>query len=910
MEMLDPISGHGYHRPVQRSGAPRRRRLIMLRNFATILPALAALLLLTPATLLAQGAADAEGEQSTEAEETAAPDDASASEEEGEGDEEAGDEALEEEEGYEEEVEENPYEPEVEAPTVPRTLCHGRMIRDIEVDGARRVDPDDVRATMRLRRGLPCTDDELHRDAQSLWDLGFFDDLVFEARPAGEEITLHVHVRERPAIADVTFVGNDEVSDEDIDEKVTLRNNSILSVPDVRRQVQRIRDLYAEEGYFLARVEYELVRLPGENNEVEVRFNIEEGQEVEVRQIRFVGNRNIPADDLTAIMQTSEVGFFSFLSGANFDSSAFEEDITRLQAWYYDQGYLTMQVGTPRIELTPDRAYIDITIPIQEGPRFRIGRLSVTEVNRDGAEVEALADDLREEIDLDGGDWFSRSSIAVGLQEITRVYRDAGYARVQVSPETDLDDERRIVDLRVQILRGPPVRIERINITGNTKTRDGVIRRELQILEGELYSQTGIERSKRRVTALGYFERADISEEAGSRDDLIVLNIEVVEKPTGTFQVGAGFSSIEQFILTAQVQQNNLFGNGQSLSLQLQLSGIRQLIQVRFVEPWLFGTQWSGSVEAFKTVRQFVDFTRDSTGGGLMFGHPLFDPRLRLFFGYRGEYIQLGQATGGLFGGGVSNAAGAGIQSSSSGLDNALLEGFLSSLRLSVTWDNRNNRQFPSDGFYASYSAQLAERFLGSAQPFLRQTAFIRFYRQLWGPLVFKVNLEGGLITSRDDRGVPLYERFFLGGIFNVRGYPLNSLGPRAALLSNPGASPRRGGGGVPAGTGIGGNLQLFYQAELEFPILASVGIRGVLFTDGGNAWNLEDARCGAPATENDDPTTRPCGFDPLAIRTSVGFGLRWFSPLGPLRFEWGIPLARRSYENPIRFEFTIGNSF
>lgn len=864
-------------------------------------------LLLTSAPLHAQPEEESEEEplDETETEE---------SEEEGEGSSDEGDEFDSPYEGDEDEQERDdlgdPYEPNEEASPVPRTGCHGRRIERIRVQGSRRVDADDVRATMRLRQGLRCTDEGVARDARRLWDLGFFDDLRIEAEIDADSVELVVSVVERPAIARVVFAGNDEIEDDDIDEEVTLREGGILSIPDVRRQIAKIRDLYAEEGYFLARVTYDINRLANDNNEVEVRFDIEEGEEVEVRRIRFVGNQNIDSDELRGIMQTSQTGFFSFISSNNhYDSETFDEDTTRLQAYYYDQGYLGVRVGTPRVELTSDRRYIDITVPIDEGPRYRIGELEVEELDADGQSVEAIEDDLRDEVDLAQGDYFSRTKVALGIQEITRIYRDAGYARVEVTPETRLDGDEHVVDLRLAIVRGPLVHIERIVIRGNSKTRDRVIRRELQILEGDQYNQTLIERSKRRVNALGYFERVDLSEEAGTAPDLMVLTITVVEKPTGTFQVGAGFSSIEQFIITAQIQQQNLFGNGQSLSLQLQLSGIRQLVQIRFVEPYFLSTQWLLSGDVFKTVRQFSFFTRDSTGAGFTFGHPIVDPRFRFSLGYRFEYIDISNATGGIFS--SSRTAQGATLFNQLPLQNTFRDGITSSLRFSLSWDNRDNRIVATDGWYASYSAELAERFIGSEQLFFRQNAFVRFYRPIWGPLVFKANIEAGLITSRQADGVPLYERYFLGGIFNIRGYPLNSIGPRASIPSttDPNRSPPRSGNGFPAGVGIGGNFQAFYQLEVEFPILTSVGIRGVIFTDGGNTWNLEDRLCQSPATA-DSGVTGACGVDLSEIRTSVGFGVRWFSPLGPLRFEWGIPLFRREWEEPIRFEFTIGNSF
>ncbi|MDQ3032570.1 MAG: outer membrane protein assembly factor BamA [Myxococcota bacterium] len=804
-------------------------------------------------------------------------------------------------------LDEDEYEPatdESAAVGVPRTLCHGRRIRRVRVLGNRRVGDEDVLASVRSRAGQICTDDRVAEDASALWDLGFFDDIRVEAEAAADRVDLIFRVRERPAISVVRYEGNASVQNSDIDEVVELRQGSILSMRDVQRQVTRIRDLYAEKGYFLARIEPRLVRQP--NNEVEVVFRIVEGDEVVVRRVRFVGNRHISGDELRGIMQTGETGFFSFITNNdNFQEERFDEDVTRLQAVYYDRGYLTMRVGTPRIELTPDRRFIDITVPIAEGPRFRIGRLRAVEQDDDGEEVEPLGGrrTVRELIAADPGDWFSRTALGTSLLAVTRHYRDAGYAHVDVQPETDLDLERNIVDLSIVVRRGPLTRIERINIRGNTKTRDSVIRREIRISEGELYSQTQLETSRAFIQALGYFERVELSESDGSAPDRIVVNVEVAERPTGTFNVGAGFSSIEAFIFTAQVQQQNLFGNGHSLNLQLQLSGLRQLVQLQFVEPYFFDTQWTFAVELFKTVRQFSSFTRDSTGGSVSFGHPLFDRRLSLFLQYRADYVQIGPRTGGF-------GAGQGLfQLNLLPIDNNFRNGLQSSLRLTVTWDSRDNRIYPQNGIYASWSTEVADEVIGSAASWMRHRVFFRWYWELFSGVVLKMNTEWGLIASRQAPGPPVFERFYLGGIFNVRGFPLNSLGPRIGI---PRSYDPPDGGIVPSfGEAVGGNMQLYYNLELEFPLIEQVGIRGVIFTDGGNAWNTDQYICQAAQASDYVSSSDACRVDLFDLRTSWGFGVRWISPLGPLRFEWGLPFMRiPGREQDIDFQFTIGNFF
>ena len=808
------------------------------------------------------------------------------------------------------EGEADPYEP-VEDPNaaiqVPRTSCHGKEIRRIVVVGARRVDPEDVRATMKLRRGSTCTDPAVTRDARALWNMGFFDDLQIESDPIGAGIKLTIRVVERPAIRKVIYEGNDEVDEDDIDETITLEPGTILSVPDVESQADAMRQLYSEEGFFLADVGYELRRVPGDTNQVDIVFNIDEGAEVEVRRISFVGNKELPAPELLKIMQTDETGMFSFLSDRNkFSRSAFDEDLTRVQAWYYDKGYLMMRPGRPTVELTADRAYVDITIPVEEGPRFRIREFDIMETDGAGNEVETVAPkaQLRKMVKLKPGDWFSRSKIAQGIEGISRTYRDNGYALVEMVPGTDLDDVNHLVDVTINIQRGPLVYIERLHIRGNTKTRDAVIRREFRTSEGDLYNQSKLEDGRALVNQLGYFERVDVSEEEGTARDQMVINVEVAEKPTGTFQVGAGFSSLESFIVTAQVQQQNLFGRGQTLGLNLQISGIRQQIDLNFVEPWFLGSEWSLGFGLFKRIRDFRDFRQDSTGANVTTGHPLFNPRFRIFLRYEFENVNISQPRGNLLGvgGDLANTF------SNIFIANAFRDGITSSLRFTLNWDNRDNRISTTQGIFANYAVQVADQYLGSDNTFVRQTAFSRFYKKVLGPVVFKVNAELGLITSR--KSVPVFERFYLGGIYTIRGYRLQSVGPQAGIAS-------AGDPNLPIiaqGRPIGGDFQAFYNIELEFPLIEAVGIKGVIFTDGGNAWNVFAFRdgfgnCQAPVSPDTDPSSAPCGMHRF-LRYSVGFGFRWFSPLGPLRFEWGIPIKRRPQDSTIRFEFTIGQSF
>ncbi len=806
-----------------------------------------------------------------------------------------------------------PAEPEQPAVTDRTTAAADqgcqRVVR-VRLVGLRRLDAADIRETVRTREGECLSRTLAQADARRLWDLGFFRDVVVSSEPAEGGVELRYRLQERPTIHAVRFEGYDEVDEDKLRETIDLRDGSVLSETAVRRNVQKIVDLYAEKGFFLAEVTYRVVPVRGETEQVDIVFHIVERTQVQVRSIRFIGNQNLSSEELRGVMTTSAGNFFSFLtSSGTFREDAFRNDVDMLHAAYYDRGYLTVDISQPRVALSPDRQFIDIVINVREGPRYRIGRLRVMEVDDEGNEVEPLGGRraLREKVHVAPSEFFSRSEIARDILGVQTYYRDAGYANVEVTPDIQPDPARQTVDLTVRIVRGPVVTVHRIEVRGNSKTSERVIRREMQLIEGERYSETDYQASRRRIMALGYFERVDLSTESvEGHPDWLVVNVEVAERPTGTFQIGAGFSSVESFIATAQIQQLNLFGRGQSLTLQAQISGLRQIFSARFVEPYLFDSDWTFALDIYNSLRAFQDFTRTSTGGTLTFGYPILGNDLRLYATYTGELVgvNLGTSTG-IFGSGNT------LPSSFQRLPiaNIFQAGITSSLGVSLAYDNRDNRLFPTDGVFARIGVDVADPVLGSQNVYTRVTGWFRFYRPLFSGVVFKMNVQGGLVTSRLERGVPLFERFFLGGIFDVRGYRLRTVGPRLLLpgSQDPNAAL------VTNGAVIGGNVQFFYNLELEFPIITAVGIRGVLFHDAGNVFNTEQLYCrssgGAPAREVD-----PCTSflsNPTALRYSVGFGIRWQSPLGLLRFEWGFPINRvLPIEESSVFEFTIGNFF
>ena len=371
----------------------------------------------------------------------------------------------------------SPAAPAADLPLSAAQQAEGLPIASTEVVGNRRVARDDVLSYLREKPGQLFRVENLTSDVRALWDSGFFEDIQVDLTTNDRGVALRFIVRERPNIKEVAFEGNDEIENDKLTEAVEIKPNTILSVPAVRRSVQKIKDAYAEKGFFLAEVESEVV--PQRENEVTVRFKITEHKPVTVRRVTFIGNEHVSDSELRDQMQTGNGGFFSFGSGGPYRQDVFERDVLMMSALYYDKGYLSVQVGTPRVMLTADREGIDIAVVIHEGPRYKIRQMRVYERDNEGREIEPLGGRraLRQMIREQSGDYFNRAELIKDLQAVRTLYRDAGFANVEAEPETELDPVHEQVDIVVPIRRGPAVRIERIEVKGNTKTRDKVVRR-------------------------------------------------------------------------------------------------------------------------------------------------------------------------------------------------------------------------------------------------------------------------------------------------------------------------------------------------------------------------------------------------------------------------------------------------
>lgn len=744
-----------------------------------------------------------------------------------------------------------------------------QVVDEVRVQGNRRSEADAVLRVVTQRPGEPLDRAQVRRDIGRVFALGFYTDVKVDLSTVdGRQILTYI-VAEKPSVRQVRYEGNDEIDEDELGEVVDIRPFGILDLAKVARNAEKIRDLYIEKGFFLAEVDWDIIEVG--DNQVDVLFRVVEKDEVTVARIVIVGNEALEDAWIKERIETREGGALSFMTGAGaFQSEAFERDQLRIAQFYYDEGYIKARVGQPRVELSPDRDKLFITIPVEEGDRYRTGEVDVV--------GDFLPDHPKEDVmklvQLEPGQWFSSSKLRETIDYIGELYKDEGYAYVNIVPDTRVDEDEKTVALTIGIQKGEKVRIGRISVVGNTRTRDKVIRREMRLYEGEYYSSSGLKRSERLINRLGFFETVTIRTTRGRTEDTMDIVVEVKEKPTGTFQIGAGFSSIESFVAQAQISQNNLFGRGQTLALQAQLSALRSIANITFADDYFLDSRVRFATNLYRYETSYEDFTRQSLGGDVTFGYPLTDD-WSVALTYTLEEVSVSE---GGFSGRTSGVT----------VDNLYGNGITSSLKGSVFYDTRNNRLFPSAGIFAQGSVEHADEYFLSENRFTRYTLIGRYYYDLGLGIVAKVNGKWGLITSPDPKGVPLFERFFVGGPLSVRGFRRWTLGPDIEVPAE--ASPD-----APNDTiNIGGTEQFILNFELEFPIFERVGIRGVGFVDGGNAYDR----------------SVPYVDKLTGLRYAWGLGIRWFSPIGPLRFEWGFPFAPRGDEEESVFEFSIGNFF
>lgn len=763
-------------------------------------------------------------------------------------------------------------------------------ITEVKTTGLKRIERAAILEKILSKTGTEYDSDRIRADIEALYGMGYFDDIVISKDPSEKGVVLTFDFKERPLINEILFEGNEKISTSDLQEAIKVKKWSILDINKVQADIEIIQKQYEEKGYYLAKISHSVrADKPGE---VKLVYQVSDFDKVEIKRIVFLNNKHYSDEKLKGIFgetkEGSSMGFFS--NTGTFREASFRTDLQRLTYWYLENGHLKFRHENPIVTISEDKRYVFISVYVEEGDRYSIGSYDFS------GDLLFPRDELRSEVKMTDGQIFSISGRNADIQRLTEKYQDLGYAFVNVIPKMEFNDEQKTVNLDYAFEKGPLVHFGEIRIIGNTKTHDRVIRRELRIYEGELYSGSKLRVSRERVERLGFFAPGELQFNQVPRkgkDDVVDIEIVVKERSTGSVTLGAGYSSVQGFFFQGKIQEINLMGRGQNLSFETQW-GRQDLVRsfsLSFLDPYAFDTKWSAGFDLFMANSPIPDrYLIRRSGFNLRAGYPITDD-VQGFLTYKFEHLRV-----------LTNYAAERdillAQSPSTQLprlvaDDTLDKGILSSVVVSVIRDKRNNRFETTGGNYQNASLELAG--LGGVKNFAKFIFNNRYYNNFIGNFVFKNSTELGAIVDTGGRGIPPSEKFFLGGPWNMRGFDAFSLSPVRTYFDpvNPTRYEK-----------LGGVSEFYSLFELEHPLIREAGIKWVVFYDIGNSF------AGFPGIDREDPD------NPYLLRQNYGFGIRWFSPLGPLRFEWGFPLQQRLVrttglvEASPSFIFFIGQPF
>ena len=728
----------------------------------------------------------------------------------------------------------------------------GEIIQSLKIVGNKRIDESTILYYIQSKPGTVLSKSKISKDIEQVFSLGQFKDIQVNTKDGIEGLELQFIVEEIPSIGDVEILGNVKIETNDIREKIGLRRGATFNEHLIQESKKEIIKTYREKGYFFAETRIETKR--GSDDLIAVVIRIREGKKVKIENIRFSGNKAFKDKELAETMETSEKTWWNFLDDSGvYQKDVLKLDLFRIEGFYQDSGYLRVKVLEPKIDINKKDNQIHIIIPVEEGPQFRINSLEVQGDNT------IPHDEIKKRIITKKGAIYNVSQLRQDIVTVTDMYSSKGFAYADINPLTKIDDQIHTVDLSIDIDKGKKVYVGEINLLGNIQTKDNVIRREFRLKEGEVFDGSKLKRSKQRINNLNYFEDVKIDTQRGENPDLIDILTTVTEKPTGTFTIGAGFSSVENVIFTTSIAQNNLFGNGHRVNVTASLSSIRTDFNIGLTEPRLFDSTISAGLDAFNNVNDLLSFSMRTSGGGLRFGKNISEYET-VNLGYRLEKVNVS---------GVLAADETAF----------LVNGKRTTSRLNPTYvyDSRDNFLNPSQGWRHVLGFELAG--LGGLK-FHRSVYEVTYYRPLIGKLVLGSHARINIADGYSGDTLPSFERYFMGGPQSLRGFTLQDVGPKAA-----------------DGDPLGGSKSLLLNLELQYPFTKA--IRGFAFYDRGNLYGT-----------GTDLSTTSKDWDLGKMRHSIGAGFRFMSPMGPLGFAYGVKLDRRTGEETGQFHFSTGSAF
>ncbi len=753
----------------------------------------------------------------------------------------------------------------------------GKVSR-IEVTGNRKIEKDAIVAKLISKVGEPYSLLTVREDVTELFKLGYFVDIKVDQQGSGDQVVLTYQVTEKPSVTEINYEGNVELKSDDLAEAAGLKTYQILNMAKIKEAVEKIQKLYEDKGFFLAKVTYQVEDIKKDES-VKVTFRVQENEKVKVKKITFLGNKKLADSVLKSKMLTTEGGYFSTLSGSGqYKQEMFDRDMQILRFVYYNQGYVQAKVDRPQVYVTPDKKSIYITVRIEEGEQYDVGEIDFA------GDILFPRDELMESIEINKNKVFAYDVLQKDISSLTAKYGDLGYAYANVIPRYRFNDKDRKVDLVFEFDKGSKVYFGRINVVSNSKTRDKVVRRELKVREGELYNETRRRQSVENIQRLGFFEDVNFKTSVDpDRNEIMNVDIVVKERNTGQIQLGAGYGSSTGFSLQGSVSQTNFLGKGQNLGVSLNMGAQGNYFSFSFTEPYFNDTNWSIGFDLYKSSNTGrLDYDEDHWGGNVRLGHPVSE-NTRAFIKLKYDRATLKE---------VKSSDGTVITDYDL-FPLSTASGSTGSVTGSLEYDTRNDRFSPTKGIFASVSYEYA----GLAElKYYRTNGTFRYFKNLFWDVVFRNSFQAAQIGAIDGKPVPFNELYLLGGPYSLRGFRTYRVGRMVLsnkirndlIAKNPSMSASEA--TAQAMRFVGGSKQVMYQGELQFPLIKEAGIMAVGFYDIGAA--------------DDDITSSN-------LYSDVGFGIRWFSPIGPLRFEWGFPLNRDStYHDPTVFEFSIGTPF
>jgi outer membrane protein insertion porin family len=721
------------------------------------------------------------------------------------------------------------------------------IVNSIEIKGLKRIEESAVKSKITQKVGEPILMDKTSEDIKNIFKMGYFDDVRAEIEPLEGGIRLIYIVKEKPAIVKIEFQGNEEFDDSKLKEKITITIGSIADTVLIQDNANKLRAFYEEEGYWLSSIVPVIKKISAD--EVSLTYQIEEGSKVRIKRINAEGNKVISTRRIKKAMDTKEWWFFSFITSSGYyKKERMESDIEKIRDLYFNNGFIKVAVGEPKIQLTDDKKGMIITIPVSEGDQFKISSIEFS-----GNKVFG-DDEIKKRITMGPNNVFSKENLKKDILSISELYSENGYVLVSIAPDVIPDESKKLAKVTLKIDEGDRYKIGRIEISGNTKTRDKVIRREVRFDEGDIFNSAKIKRSYERINNLNFFETVEIIPKPQPEEKLVDMDIKVKERPTGFFSIGGGYSSEEGAIAMIDLTQGNLFGRGQTVKIRGELSGRTSYYDITFRDPWLMDKPILFSANIYKITREYIDYDKKATGFGISLGKILSE----YWWGdiaYNFENAEIYN---------ISDEASTIVKDQEG-------KRITSSITPSLVRDSRDNYLDPSKG--SRKSIYLTYAGIGGDNYFVKSEIDSAWYFPI-GKTTVMFRGRFGVATGVWGRKLPLYERFYLGGIYTIRGLGYGEAGPRDKET----------------GEEIGGTEELIFNTEYIFPIVSDAKLKGVVFFDAGNAYE----------SFNDFGT----------LRYTTGVGVRWISPIGPIRIEWGYNIDRKPGEQSSRVEFAFGTFF